>query len=196
MRSALPFKSLFLFLLSVSSVFAADRSDRFLFRVVDQVVGLQDLRLTDADLSALQCHFSDSLLIEYVGPGFISQLHEVIPQLETLKTPLREKLPLVIFLSSVRQGWKLLSYIDGQEVQITSELEKGLLKPSKCPRVQGERQKLRASFRRWLRVEIYLRSRYAQGGISNDKGKIEKRFQSINLFVDSLDKQLVHEDFW
>lgn len=196
MRSALRSKTLCLVLFFLSSGAFGAYKDRFLFRVVDQVVGLQDLTLADSDLTALRCHFSDSLVLEYVGEGFLPRLHESISLIEQLKTPLRQDSRLVIFLSSVRQIWKLLTYVDGQEVQIGQDLEKGLLAPSKCPSVEGEGKKFRASFRRWLRVEVYLRSRYAQGGVTQEKGRREKRFQSIALLIDSLDKQLAHEDFW
>ena len=172
------------------------QKDRFLFRVADQVVSVQDLKLTDADFSSLACQLPDSLLLEHVGDGFRKKLHESVARLDTLTTPLGGETPLIIFLASVRQIWKLLTYIDTQDVSISSDLEKSFLGASQCPSIMGPDKKMRASFRRWLRVEVYLRSRYGQGKISQEKGRKEKRFQSISLFVDSLDKQVVHEDFW
>lgn len=196
MRSARPYKIIAVGLLLLSSAVLADRRDRFLFRVGDQVVSVQDFVLTDADFDALQCHLPDSLVIEYVGAGFQKKLHESVATLDGLKTPLKENTPLVIFISSMRQIWKLLSYVDSQEVAIAPQLEKGFLQPSKCPTVAGSDKKMRASFRRWLRVEVYLRSRYAPTGVKDEAGRKGKRFQSISLFVDSLDKQVGHEDFW
>lgn len=196
MRLALRFNYLILaFLLSVSAR-AADQRDRFIFRVADQVVSLQDLKSTDQDWSALRCHLPDSLIIEYVGEAFRKKLQENIGVLEKLDKPLGANAPLTIFLGSMRSFWKLLTYIDNQEVGLLPELEKTFLRSSHCPSVEGEPKKLRASFRRWLRVEIYLRSRYGQGDISKDGERIQKRHQSISLFVDSLDKQVTHEDFW
>lgn len=174
----------------------AAQKDRFLFRVADQVISLQDLRLADDDFVALKCHLPDSLVLEFLGSSFQKRLHENVLVLEKLDGQLGENRPLVIFLASIRQIWKLLNYVDTQEVTITSELEKSLLAPSKCPSIASSDKKLKASFKRWLRVEIYLRSRYAQNGIDQKVEKKEKRFQSINLFIDSLDKQIAHEDFW
>lgn len=197
MRSALRSKTVAILLCFISIAAAPLRvQERFLFRVAEQVVGLSDLRLNDTDFTALACHLPDSLILEYVGSGFRQKLHENVPRLEALKTPLREETPLVIFLSSLRQVWKLLTYIDTQEVAIAADLEKSFLRTSSCPSVAGADKKMRSSFRRWLRVEIYLRSRYAQGAVSQDQSRKEKRFQSIALFVDSLDKQVSHEDFW
>lgn len=196
MRLALPYKGFALLTILMSFSLWGAQKDRFLFRVADQVVSLQDLKLTDEDFSALQCHLDDSLILEYLGSGFRKKLHENVLLLEKLEGPLGAHRPLVIFLASMRQVWKLLNYVDAQEVAITPELEKSILAPSKCPSVTGTDKKMIASFKRWLRVEIYLRSRYAQNGMDQRPERKEKRFQSINLFIDSLDKQIVHEDFW
>jgi hypothetical protein len=175
---------------------AAKRGDRYLFRVADQVIGVEDMGQAHVDLTTLECHFSDALLIEYLGEGFLAKLEKEVAALSKLTTPLGEQTPLVIFLSAVRQKWKLMVYVDSQEVDVAADLEKGLLKSKGCAGIAGSDGKIRGSFRKWLRVEIYLRSRYGQGKTASDTSRRDKRLQSINLFVDSLDKQVTHEDFW
>jgi hypothetical protein len=164
--------------------------------VSEQVVGVEDLAQAHVDLTALQCHFPDALLVEYLGEGFLAKLAKEAGTLASLSTPLGEQTPLVIFVSAVRQKWKLMVYVDSQEVDITADLESGLLKSKSCAKLATSDGKMRGSFRRWLRVEIYLRSRYGQGITAADSSRKERRLQSINLFVDSLDKQVSHEDFW
>lgn len=193
LRSALRFS--FLFILILLTV-AATRGDRFLFRVSDQVVGVEDLNQAHVDLTTLRCHFSDALLIEYLGEGFLAKLEKETETLSKLTKPLGEQTPLIIFLSAIRQKWKLMVYVDSQEVDISPDLEKGLMGSKACASIEGTDKKMRGSFRKWLRVEIYLRSRYGQGMTASDTSRKEKRLQSVNLFVDSLDKQVTHEDFW
>ncbi len=175
---------------------ALAEGDRFLFRVGDQVVGARDLGQAADDLTAIGCRFPDSLLLEYLGEGYLVKLRHERDVLAGLKTPLASSVPTTIFLASLRRVWKLLAYVDTQEVTLAPALEKEVLKAKGCPSAEATRGQMRASFRRWLRVEVYLRSRYGQGRPGADAERRDKRFHSIDLFVDSLDKQMSHENFW
>ncbi|MBY0517358.1 MAG: hypothetical protein K2P81_10640 [Bacteriovoracaceae bacterium] len=194
MRLALQFKLIFVFVFCSFSAFAVI-SDRYLFRIGDVVVGANDLEQSYSDLDALGCYLSDSLLLEYLSAGYLPKLKKSLPTLSDPKVSIAQENSSVIFLSSVRQLWKLLIYVDGQEVNLTSSLEKTFLAPSKCPSVKFEK-KLRDSFRRWLRLEVYLRSRYAPNGFGDKQDRRAKKIQSITQFAESIDKQLIHENFW
>lgn len=191
LRSALRYSLFFLFSFTAT---AAPRGDRFLFRVADQVVAGDDLAQAGEDLTALDCRFPDSLLADYLGKGLAPKLREEAVALAKLEGPLKAHPPRTIFLGTLRRYWKLLTYVEGQEVEIAPALEKELANVPGCPSIIDGDNKVRASFRRWLRTEIYLRSRYARAGVAGTNP--EKRRESIELFVDSLDKQLGHEDFW
>lgn len=78
---------------------------------------------------------------------------------------------------------------------MSSELEKQIQNFPGCPSVMFNK-KVRDSFKRWLRVEIYLRSRFAPMGLQSGSEWKTKRLQSITQLVESLDKQLAHENFW
>lgn len=198
MKSALQFNALWIvFLLFITSQTAtAAVKDRYLFRVGDTVVGVNDLEQAHQDLTALQCRFPDALLEAWSNDGFRSKLKKVNDKLATSNALLSEDQNSIIFLSSIRHLWKLLIYVDGQEVAMSSDLQKSVVNVPGCPKITLTGGKVRDSFQRWLRVEIYLRSRYAPGGLVSTKDWREKRLQSINQFVDSIDKQLSHENFW
>ncbi len=173
---------------------AAPRGDRFLFRVADQVVAGDDLTQAGEDLTALACRVPDSLLVDYLGKGLAPKLREEAVALAKLEGPLKGHTPRIIFLGTLLRYWKLVTFVEGQEVEIPAALEKELATGQSCPTVIDPDNRMRASFRRWLRTEIYLRSRYARAGAASSRP--EKRRESIELFVDSLDKQLDHEVFW
>lgn len=198
MKSALPFNALWVVLILVASLATANAAirDRYLFRVGDTVIGVNDLAQTDADLAALHCRFPDALLEAWTSDSFRGKFKKVIEKLGTDRSPLAEDQNSIIFLSSVRQLWKLLIYVDGQAVNMSPELQKSVLNVSGCPAITHARGKMRDSFQRWLRLEVYLRSRYAPGGIVKGQEWREKRLQSIAQFVESIDKQLPHENFW
>ncbi len=198
MKSALQSNALWIvsFLLLAAQPATAAVKDRYLFRAGDAVVGVNDLIQAHDDLTALNCRFNDSLLEAWSNDGFQSKFKKVYEKLESNSGPLSEDQNSIIFLSSLRQLWKLLVYVDGQEVVISSDLQKSIVNVAGCPKVTLSGGKVRDSFQRWLRVEVYLRSRYAPGGVVNTKEWRDKRLQSINQFVDSLDKQLSHENFW
>lgn len=170
--------------------------DRYLFRVTETVVGVHDLEVALDDLRALECRFPDSLLLSWLGEGFAPQLKKVKDDLLNSQESVSKNNSQVIFLAMVRQLWKILVFTDTQDVAIKSELEKQVINVAGCPSVLFTKKQMRDSFRRWLRVEIYLRSRYAPGGINENKEWRAKRLNSIAQFVDSIDKQIAHENFW
>jgi hypothetical protein len=190
----LALQSSFVFLILSSSA-SAELKDRFLFKISDSVVGVHDLEQAHKDLRALSCRFSDSLLISYLTPEYIPKLKSSLDQISKLTGTLGSENQLLIFLSSIRQNWKLLVYVDGQEVGVSEELEKLVKNFPGCPSVMFNK-KIRDSFKRWLRVEIYLRSRFAPMGIQPGGEWRSKRLQPISQLVESLDKQLSHENFW
>lgn len=198
MKSALQFNALWIvsFLALSFSPAQAAIKDRYLFRVQDTVVGVHDLGQAQVDLAALHCRFPDALLDSWTNDGFRGKLKKVLEKLTAEQGPLSEDQNSIIFLSSIRQLWKLLIYIDGQAVTIGPELQKSVLSIGGCPGITLTNGKIRDSFLRWLRVEVYLRSRYAPGGIVKGQDWREKRLQSIAQFTESIDKQLSHENFW
>lgn len=171
--------------------------ERFLFRVGEEVVSLNDLMQAEKDIAALHCRFDDSLFLAHLGDKFSVQLHQLNSSLEDVTKSIRDNKADTVFLTRVRQNWKLLSFVDTQDVALTPQLEDATKAVSGCPPITDTAGKMRSSFRRWLRAEIYLRSRY--GGSdhgSSKKEAMEKRLQSVGFFLETLEKQVSHEDFW
>lgn len=175
---------------------AARVQDRLLFRVNQTVVGVHDLEVAHADLSALSCRFPDSLVIAWVGDKFLPKLKAVSRYLGTSQENLSSNQGNVIFLASVTKLWKVLLFADTQDVALRADLEKKIIKVAGCDSILFANKSMRDSFRRWLRLEIYLRSRYAPNGMSPERDWVDKRRGSINQFAESIDKQLPHENFW
>lgn len=196
LRSVHLFKIVFCFLsLALLVGMVKPIKDKYLFRLSDKVVGLHDLEEAQQDLSSLQCIFPDSLVGAYTGDAFRNKLKATIVILSQSEKPLSQDNNSIIFLSSVRSLWKLFVYVESQDVNLNQDLENQIMREKGCPHTSS-RGKMRDSFRRWLRVEVYLRSRYAPTGIGRTTEWLSKRQQSITQFVDSLDKQLPHENFW
>ncbi|MCE3013516.1 MAG: hypothetical protein LW878_10680 [Proteobacteria bacterium] len=195
-KSARLFKLSFIACLLMGQAYAAKVSDRYLYRIETMVVGAHDLEVAHKDLKSLFCRFPDSLLREWISDSYLKKLSETATQLKTLKTPLEKENNLVIFLASTRQLFKLLNYLSTQEVNLDPALVKAVSSAPGCPAVNWREDPLSRSFERWLRLEVYLRSRYAPSGIQANGDWRKRRVESVLQFVDSLDKQVAHENFW
>jgi len=143
----------------MGQAFSATTSDRYIYRIETMVVGAHDLEVAHKDLKALFCRFPDSLLREWISDSFLKKLSETASQLKTIKKPIDKENNLIIFLASTRQLFKLLNYINTQEVSLDSTLIKAVSKAPGCPAVNWREEALSRSFERWLRLEVYLRSR-------------------------------------
>jgi len=160
------------------------------------VIGVHDLEVASQELRALQCRFPDSLLVLWLGEGFVPRMAEVAADLRDSSAPLGKDSARTIFLSSARQLWKVLLFVEGQEVSVAPELTKAVKALRGCPSVTVAKGQLRESFQRWLRFEVYLRSRYASGGMSEKQEWKTRRAQAIAQLAESIDKQYFHENFW
>jgi hypothetical protein len=181
-----------------ASLSAAINTDRFLVKVNDDILTLKDLKVLSSDLRAMRCYLPDSLLLDYLGGSFFSTLDPIIKKLDRTEYSLTDASPEIPFLSSLRQLWKTKLYINTQKVMIAPVLSQELLRSSmrgSCPRIHLKNQ-LSKSFSSLLSAEVYLRSRFlpSKGVMEGDTKK--KRYQSLSLFMDSIDRQLLHENFW
>ncbi len=190
------FKFILMACLFMGQAYSNTTSDRYIYRIESMVVGAHDLEIAHSDLEALFCRFPDSLLREWISDSYLKKLSATATELNSLKKPLDKDSPLIIFLSSTRQLFKLLNYLNSQEVSLDPALITAVSKAPNCPTVRWRNEPLRRSFEKWLRLEVYLRSRYAPSGIQKNSDWRKRRVESVLQFVDSLDKQVVHENFW
>jgi hypothetical protein len=82
--------------------------------------------------------------------------------------------------------------------KVTPELEKLIregTKENKCETAVLYKDTLKSNFINLLQTEIYLRTRYG-AQVKSGTRNFDSLRPSIDLFVDSLDKQFSHEYYW
>lgn len=172
-------------------------SDRYLMKILDRTVSSQDITYQVRNLKALNCIYDDAFVIQYFGRDFIKSMNSFISGLPKTETELRpylhkqEKL-----LVQIRTFFKMLRYSEDQKAKVSPELEKLLRQSTKENNCESEvlyKDTLKTNFITLMQVELYLRTRYG-GQLKNSNFESVK--PSIDLFIESLDKQFGHEYYW
>lgn len=174
-------------------------SDRFLLKILDRTISTQDIRFQLRNLKALQCIDSDALVIQYFDKSFITELDKFLKDLpkddEAVRIHLHGEADL---LKKIRWFFKILRYSEDQKAQITPQLSQIIregTKENKCDREVLYKDTLKTNFISLLRMELYFRARYgSQLKSSNHNFSVVR--SSIDIFVESLDKQFLHEYYW
>lgn len=173
-------------------------SERFIFRIVDQSVGISDINFQLRNLQGLDCVNHQSMIVRYFGKGFaldMDKFSKGIPEDSTnVSAYLHNHQDL---LKRMRIFFKLLRYADDQQTTIGLDVRKLVRESAKEYKCNTEilyKDDLKSNFKQLLRLEMYLRGRY--GSQLADKRSFESIKQSMELFMDSLDKQFAHEYFW
>jgi hypothetical protein len=193
-KLALPFSLL------VGGALAANvvSSDRFLIKILDRTVSVKDLIYQHRNLEALYCVYEDSFVVQYLGPGFVKELGEFLRDFptgdEAVRTYLHGKEAV---LKKIRFFFKVLRYSEDQRTDVSPKLTKLIresARENKCRQDILYKDSLKTNFITLLETELYLRARYG------NQLKVDQRFESvrpsIELFVESLDKQFSHEYYW
>lgn len=174
-------------------------SDRFLLKILDQTVSIQDFQYQLRNLKALNCIYEDAFVVRYFEKQFISELEVFLggfPKADEEVARYMQK--HAELLHKVRHYFKVLRYAEDQKLLITSKLtdiiQQGT-KENKCDTDVLRKDTLKTNFQGLLRMELYFRSRYA-GQLKSSNQDFKTVKSSIDLFVESLDKQFAHEYFW
>lgn len=193
---------LFSFLLGGGTGWAAANlvsSDRFLLKILDQTVSLQDFQYQTRNLNALQCVYEDAFIVQYFEKKFIEELELFLKNFpKTDEEVSRYMQQHTDLLHKARHFFKVLRYAEDQKLLITPKLTDIIhqgTKENKCDSEILHKDTLKTNFQSLLRMELYLRSRYA-GQLKNSNQDFKTIRPSIDLFVESLDKQFAHEYFW
>lgn len=194
-------KSVLLYSLLIGGV-KAERlvsSDRFLIKILDSTVSYQDINYQLRNLKALDCVYDDSLVTQYFEKGFIKELETFMKDFPkesaAVKTYLHSHEDL---MKKIRYLFKILRYSADQDWKVTTELTKLIretTQENKCQTAVLYKDTLKTNFISLLKIELYLRSRYGSQMTSNRRGFDSIR-PSLELFMDSLDKQFGHEYYW
>lgn len=173
-------------------------SDRYLIKIIDRTVSFSDIEFQLRNIKALNCIYDDALVIQYFGKGFIQELTQFVMNMpkkdEEVRTYLSSHEPI---LKKIRFFFKILRYSEDQKADITPKLEqiiKEATTENKCDKSVLYKDSLKTNFKHLLEMELYLRSRYG-AQLKNTQG-FETIRPSIELFVESLDKQFTHEYYW
>lgn len=101
-------------------------------------------------------------------------------------------------MKKVRYLFKMIRYSEDQNKKISPELQKLIRQGTKENNCETEvlyKDTLKTNFISLIEMELYLRSRY-EGQLKGNKRNFDLIKPSIDLFVDSLDKQFSHEYYW
>ncbi len=173
-------------------------SDRYLMKILDRTLSLQDVGYQHRNLKALGCLYDDAVIIRYFGKNFAKDLEKFeknIPKDSAgTKSFLRGNEEL---LKNLRFFFKMLWYAEDQKSLVSPNLTNVIreaTKENQCGTEILYKDTLKTNFLSLLRLELYLRSRY--GGQLKTAKTFEAVKPSIDLFVESLDKQFPHEYYW
>lgn len=173
-------------------------SDRFIIKILDRTVSFQDIHFQLRNLEALNCIYDDSYIIQYFEKKFINSLEDFVKRFPTEDEEVRRYLHSnETLLKQLRHFFKMLRYSEDQKTDVSMNL-KNLIRESakenKCNTDVLYKNTLKTNFISLMEMELYLRSRY--GGQLKNNARFDSIKSSIELFVESLDKQFTHEYYW
>lgn len=170
-------------------------SDRFLLKIVDKTVSLRDLHFYLRNLKALDCAYADSILHDYFGKKFINNWQSFLKLMPSERQLISRYLfDQEAFLKELRLYLKLLRYSRDQRGEVTGQLNELMIesmKANKCSSDIFYKNRLKTTFYDVLKAELYLKTRY--GNQLSDSRNASTVKSSIDLFMESLDKQFYHE---
>jgi hypothetical protein len=194
-------KSVLLYSLFVGGLHAQEliSSDRFLIKILDRTVSFLDIEFQERNLRALNCIYPESMVLGYFEKGSLKQMEDFTRNFPTEEEKVKPYLHShEIILKKIRHYFKMLRYSEDQNSKVTpeiSDLVRQGTKENKCGSDVLYKDTLKTNFISLLKLELYLRSRYG-GQLKSSKRGFEAIRPSLDLFVDSLDKQFGHEYFW
>ncbi len=134
----------------------------------------------------------------YFQKSFLPELKKFLADLpddtKALRTYLHER---EATLKKVRTFFKMMRYSEDQKGNVSPELQKLIregTKENKCGTAVLYKDTLKTNFIALLQMELYLRTRY--GNQMKTSKNFEEVRSSVDLFVESLDKQFPHEYYW
>ena len=174
-------------------------SDRFLIKIVDRAVSFQDITYQLRNLKALDCIYDDALIVSYFEKSFLKDLDNFVKNFPIKDDEVTKYLHAQTeLLKKIRYFFKMLRYSEDQNKKISTELSQLIregTRENRCQKSILHKDSLKTNFKSLIEMELYLRSRY-EGQLRSNKRNFDIIRPSIDLFVDSLDKQFPHEYYW
>ncbi len=173
-------------------------SDRYFLKILDRNISHQDIHFQLRNLKALSCIYDDALVIQYFGKSFANDLEQFLAKVPEQDVAVRTYLHgNESILKKIRFFFKILRYSEDQKTEVSHKLS-GLIRESSntngCNSAVLYKDGLKTNFKALMEMELYLRARY--GGQLKNNQSFDSIRSSIELFVESLDKQFGHEYYW
>lgn len=173
-------------------------SDRYFLRILDRNISYQDIHFQLRNLKALSCIYDDALVIQYFGKNLSSDLEQFLAKVPEQDSAVRIYLQgQEVILRKIRFFFKILRYSEDQKTEVSHKLSNLIRESSSTNGCNGEvlyKDGLKTNFRALMEMELYLRARY--GAQLKNNQNFDSIRSSIELFVESLDKQFGHEYYW
>ena len=173
-------------------------SDRFLMKILDKTISLQDVTFQLRNVKALSCIYEDSFVLQYFKKDFVNQLEEFVSKMPKEDEEVRSYLTTKNeTLKSIIYFFKMLTYAEDQKIEVSTKaksLIRESAKENQCNSNVLYKDSLKTNFISLMEMEIYLRTRY--GNQVKTKESFEAIRSSIEIFIESLDKQFTHEYYW
>jgi hypothetical protein len=173
-------------------------SDRFLIKILDRTVSFQDIEFQLRNVKALSCVYDTSMVVQYFEKGFIQELNQFVKKFPKDEIEIKRYLHNnQDILKKVRLYFKMLRYAEDQKAEVSGNLmnilREGVME-NKCDKEVLYKETLKTNFLALVELELYLKARY--GGQLKNNQRFDTVRSSIDLFVESLDKQFNHEYYW
>lgn len=174
-------------------------SDRFIMKIIDRTISLHDVEFQLRNIKTLGCLYENSMVVKYFKRDFVTELTKFSEGIPRENQAARDYLlKHEDILKNIRHLFKLMRYTEDQKNKVSPQLEalvRDSTKENKCGGAILYKDTLKTNFKILLELELYLRSRYGNQ-LASSKNNFESVRGSIDLFVDSLDKQFSHEYYW
>lgn len=173
-------------------------SDRFLLKILDRTISLHDIEFQERNIKALNCIYNDAFVIKFFEKSFMKELETFLKSFPKTDDDIRRYLHIhEPIMKKIRHFFKMLRYSEDQKADVNPKLTKLIresAKENKCNADVLYKDTLKTNFLALMEMELYLRARY--GGQVKSSDNFEAIKPSIELFVESLDKQFPHEYYW
>lgn len=173
-------------------------SDRFLLKILDRTISLSDVQFQQRNIEALNCIYDDAFVVKFFEKSFAKDLQKFLKDFPKTDEEIRRHLHgNEALLKKIRHFFKMLRYSEDQKTDVNPKLTKLIresAKENKCNSEVLYKDTLKTNFIALMEMELYLRARY--GGQVKSNENFEAIKPSIELFVESLDKQFPHEYYW
>ena len=170
-------------------------TDRFVFKVANQVYSLSDLKKTKSRIATLKCMYSDSLTHRIFWADFAKL------DLEKIKFDSNFSKDQIKKFEDLLPYYKLMSYSQSHDVVVKEVLKKYFklsATQGKCDLSVFDGKDFEEKFEKVVQLEVFVRSRFlpseSQG--KTNAGDIEKAVSGARNLINSIDQQIDEEAYW